>query len=384
MVDKASAAADDVGSPYPFWTSLMEVEREWARYQPFLESHGYMLRPRYRPGWVPEMLDPGKEPYKVEDAMPAFGLVLDAKRISDDASVVLKIVEMASTEAAIAAFLTREPGAEKHTVPLLEAIPMHDTPEWVFLVMPCMRQCDHVPVFATVGEFTEFLEQVLEASKILFGLVFLHNKNIAHRDTCGKNIVVDPSQMIPGGSHFFRPEQAANGSDWLREYTGDDSDPYLMKSRTEAGPMRYYYIDFGLSVQFPSLADRSMITGDEGRHRKRIPEISETVPYDPFKVDVRLVGEMLRRELHQQHTGLDFIVPFVRKLRRHNPSQRPDAVKALAKFRHLVSGMSRKALAAPVHKCYDCKKRRTSLFILKRAWNSLTWIVAPLRHSTVN
>ncbi|KAJ7450260.1 hypothetical protein B0H11DRAFT_1743268 [Mycena galericulata] len=343
MVDEASAAADDAGSPYPSWTSLMEVEREWARYQPFLESHGYMLRPRYRPGWVPEMLDPGKEPYKVEDAIPVFGLVLDAKRISDDVSVVLKIVEMASTEAAIAAFLTREPGAEKHIVPLLEVIPMHDTPEWGFLVMPCMRQCDHVPVFATVGEFAEFLEQ----PNISQGLVFLHDKNIAHRS----NIVVDPSQMIPGGR---RPTVL----------TGFVNMPGRLRPIShEAGPMHYYYIDFGLSVQFPSLADRSMITGDEGRHRKRIPEISETVPYDPFKVDVRLVGEMLRRELHQQHTGLDFIVPFVRKLRRHNPSQRPDAVKALAKFRHLVSGMSRKALAAPVHKCYDCKKRRISLFI---------------------
>ncbi|KAJ7471941.1 kinase-like domain-containing protein, partial [Mycena latifolia] len=336
---------------------LGEVEREWARHQPFLEHHGYMLRPRYHPDWLPDMLDPHKKVWKVEDAIPAFNLVLDAKRISDGVPVVLKIVEITSTEVAITSFLTKEPGAKRHTLQLLEVIPMDDTPEWGFLVMPCMRQCGHVPFFATVGEFTEFLEQVLE------GLVFLHSKNIAHRDICTMNIVVDPSQMIPGGSHFLDPFKAANGVDWLREYTGDDSAPYIMKSRTEAGPMHYYYIDFGLSIHFPSFEARGLVTGVEGRHRKHIPEISETVPYDPFKVDVRLVGEMLRREFLWQHTGLDFIIPFVRRLRRHNPARRPDAVKALAQFRRLVSGMSKKALAAPVYKCYDCKERRVSLFM---------------------
>lgn len=32
-----------------FWTTLTEMEKQWAHYQPFLQDHGYMLRPRYRP-----------------------------------------------------------------------------------------------------------------------------------------------------------------------------------------------------------------------------------------------------------------------------------------------------------------------------------------------
>jgi serine/threonine protein kinase len=110
------------------------------------------------------------------------------------------------------------------------------------------------------------------------------------------NIVVDPSHMIPGGSHFLNQSRAPNGVDYIYDYTGDDSIPHFKKSRTEAGPMHYYFIDFGVSVHFPSFEARTHVTGEVGRLREHNPEISETAPYDPFKVDVWLVGEMLLSE----------------------------------------------------------------------------------------
>ncbi|KAJ7449256.1 kinase-like domain-containing protein [Mycena latifolia] len=341
---------------YAPWTNLVEEEYMWAHYQPFLEEQGYMLRPRYRPGWVPSLLTPGTFPWECEDSHPSRFDVLDATRISDKVQVVLKIVETESTEAAICAFLTNEPGAMKHALPILEVFPLAELPEFSVMVMPCMRQCNHIPCFGTVREFTEFLQQVLE------GLVFLHGKNIAHRDICAENIVVDPSRMIPGGSHF-KHSFTANGVDYLQPYTGDDSAPFLMKSRTEAGPMQYYYIDFGLSVRFPSFEERGLVTGDFGRCRKHIPEISETVPYDPFPVDIRSVGEMVRRQFLWNYKGLDFIIPFVRMLRRRNPARRPDAVQALAWFKRLVSRMKEKELAGPVSLCIDWKERQVALFL---------------------
>lgn len=54
------------------WTTLVREELEWVRYQPFLEKHGYMLRPRYRPDWVPEMLTSGKEAWDCEDSKPTW------------------------------------------------------------------------------------------------------------------------------------------------------------------------------------------------------------------------------------------------------------------------------------------------------------------------
>lgn len=60
--------------------------------------------------------------------------------------------------------------------------------------------------------------------------------------------------------------------------------------------MNYYYIDFGLSVSYSSFETRGLVTGECGRRAKYIPEISATIPYDPFKVDVRSVGEMIRKD----------------------------------------------------------------------------------------
>ncbi|KAJ7904019.1 hypothetical protein B0H13DRAFT_1620939, partial [Mycena leptocephala] len=263
-----STIAADVESTFPVWASLTQMEKQWAYYQPFLAERGYMLRPRYRPGWDPAMLNSQQFPWKAEESLSACGMVLDATRVLDGGQVVLKIVEMGSMEEAIAAFLAGEHDAHKHVLPLLEVIPIYDTPEWGFLVMPCMRQCNYSPYFATVGEVAEFVEQVLE------GLVFLHGKNIAHRDICTMNIVVDPSHMIPGGSHFLNQSRAPNGVDYIHDYTGDDSIPHFKKSRTEAGPMHYYFIDFGVSVHFPSFEARTHVTGEVGRLREHNPEIS--------------------------------------------------------------------------------------------------------------
>ncbi|KAJ7682370.1 hypothetical protein DFH06DRAFT_293234 [Mycena polygramma] len=327
------------GVPYvnPVWSKLGEEENTWAAWQPWLAERGYMLRPRYHPGWF---LPIGMAPSDSETAIPGYDCrVLDATRISDGAQVVLKWVPNLESETQIAQFFADEPGAEAYVVPMVDLIPAVD--DSAFMVMPVMRGCCD-PEFATVGEFVEFVEQVLK------GLVFLPSKNIAHRDICTDNIVMDTSQMAPSGFHFKWTNVARDGKTPLKPYTDDDSDPFFIKSRTQAAPMKYYFIDFDLSVRFPSYETRELVTGRYGQLRKHIPEISDTVPYDPFKVDIRLVGEMLRSEFVMIHTGLDFVIPFIRALRHDDPKQRPDAPQAWAQFQRLVSKMSAAELAEPV------------------------------------
>ncbi|KAJ7437920.1 hypothetical protein B0H11DRAFT_1753221 [Mycena galericulata] len=308
---------------FPHWTSLTEIEKEWAHFQPFLEDCGYMLRPRYRPGWVPKMLYSDLLPGKVEDSILAYGRVLDATRISDGVQVALKMVEMASTERAIAAFLAQERGAEKHTLPPLEVIPMNENPKWGFLVTSCMRRCDDLPYFATVSDVRLF--PYITDSTISQGLVFLHEKNIAHRDICAENIVVDPCNMIPGGAHFLRPCCASNGVDFLGKYPGHVPTPHVMKTRTEAGPMNYYYIDFGTAVHFPSFEARTLVNDEVRRYGDYIPEIYDKAPYDPFKIDVWLVGAMLGHEFLLEYTVLDLMIPFVKELLLNSPGRRGSA-----------------------------------------------------------
>lgn len=47
---------------------LLEEETLWAAQFEFLKSHGYLLRPRYRPGWVASWL-PGPPDIESEDAV---------------------------------------------------------------------------------------------------------------------------------------------------------------------------------------------------------------------------------------------------------------------------------------------------------------------------
>lgn len=48
--------------------TLNESELQWRDKQPFLESHGYLLRPRLRPGWVPSWINkPPRSASKHED-----------------------------------------------------------------------------------------------------------------------------------------------------------------------------------------------------------------------------------------------------------------------------------------------------------------------------
>lgn len=56
------------------------------------------------------------------------------------------------------------------------------------------------------------------------------------------------------------------------------------------GRARYYYIDFGISSHFPAGTEGPrLVVGDIGRDQT-VPELSDTEPYDPFKLDVYVLG----------------------------------------------------------------------------------------------
>jgi hypothetical protein len=57
----------------PYDEVLKPSETWWMEQYDFLESRGYRLRPRYRPGWTPSWRTNGKPKYLCEDS--AFNLV---------------------------------------------------------------------------------------------------------------------------------------------------------------------------------------------------------------------------------------------------------------------------------------------------------------------
>lgn len=61
--------------------------------------------------------------------------------------------------------------------------------------------------------------------------------------------------------------------------------------------VQYYYIDFDLSVRFAEGEPR-LVVGDVGREDK-VPELSNDVPYDPFKVDIFALGHLYYEEFQE-------------------------------------------------------------------------------------
>lgn len=82
------------------------------------------------------------------------------------------------------------------------------------------------------------------------------------------------------------------------DYVSDHSRLAWPTPRMDALPaVKYYFIDFGISVQMSDGLSSRKVLGIDGIDRE-VPELSLTRPYDPFKVDIFLIGNILRRKIH--------------------------------------------------------------------------------------
>jgi len=90
---------------------------------------------------------------------------------------------------------------------------------------------------------------------------------------------MDESRVVPKGSHFARP------------YSHDGTDYNLTwEHRCCLAPVDYYYyINFVLSGWYPDGHDSALAIGVVGQV-KTVPELSDTIPYNPFKVDIYQLG----------------------------------------------------------------------------------------------
>ncbi|TFY77662.1 hypothetical protein EWM64_g6350 [Hericium alpestre] len=102
-------------------------------------------------------------------------------------------------------------------------------------------------------------------------------------------------------------------------------------SRLSAGP-KYYYVDYGISAFIPPGSSERLVTGTYGRDRD-VPELSDDVPYDPFKVDIFILGNMFRQELYEKYGNLGFMLPIIEAMTQYDPEERPSAQQALDQWR---------------------------------------------------
>ncbi|KIO18908.1 hypothetical protein M407DRAFT_31417 [Tulasnella calospora MUT 4182] len=300
--------------------TLTEYELPWlARYE-FLKERGYLLRPRYRPGWVASWkTNPSLRPIFCEDwtTIDHIG-ILDAQRISDGMVVVLKEIDAKSSEGPITSFLSSESikgNPRNHAVPVLDILVDNLDDQKLLLVLPLLREINS-PDFDSIPEVLDLVQQTLE------GLAFLHENEVAHRDCSFGNILMDARALFPV---LWHPQSSI--------VTPQGRMITKTRSRTEVGGVRYYFIDFGLSTRGENLT-----TGFAGN--ERAPELSNTIPYDPYRLDLYILGKVYQEKLLDEFINVEFLQPLIDRMTASNPADRPSAAEAYTIFKDLRANLN--------------------------------------------
>lgn len=160
---------------------LNDSELWWRdRCQVFLD-HGYHLRSRLHPGWIPSWKDTDLNPAYCEDSIwnsvsvtalsctsdqskKQSPIICDAVRISDNATVIIKKMRKRQNEGRFSLYFSapeRASATENHCVPAYDCFQDEVDKEVEFLVMPVLRPFDDPP-FEAVGEVLDFIQQTLE------------------------------------------------------------------------------------------------------------------------------------------------------------------------------------------------------------------------------
>ncbi|TCD66664.1 hypothetical protein EIP91_001082 [Steccherinum ochraceum] len=303
--------------------ALLPGEVLWRERYTYLEAHGYVLRQRYRPDWVPSWLNTGFAPYSCEDSIMSLeDQILDAVRLRDNLTVAIKIVSSASEEITIARLLSSAESSRNpnnHCVPIEDVIPDPLNPNKSLLIMPYLRPFDSPP-FEVVEEVMDFIKQTLE------GLCFIHSQGIAHRDCTSGNIMMDGRSLFPDGHHpvYKRATQDISG----------EARHFNRVGRS----IRYYYIDFGMSSHFKG-DESPYVLGAKGGDQD-VPELSNEYPYNAFMVDIFILGHLYEMEFLQVYLGLSFLEPLVSALTHSQPERRPTAESALRMFHDIHQGLN--------------------------------------------
>lgn len=128
--------------------------------------------------------------------------------------------------------------------------------------------------------------------------------NFSTRDACYFNLMMDPSKVIPKGFRFSKP------------HTRDGLKRLVWRERWSVRPIKYYFIDFGLSEQYPFGLKNIRDYGIFGQDRT-VPEMSVTIPYDPFKADVYQLGNVFKRLIEVSFNFVKVKCVFINRGRRN-------------------------------------------------------------------
>ncbi|TRM59176.1 hypothetical protein BD626DRAFT_508498 [Schizophyllum amplum] len=319
-------------------STIRPQERWWVDHQPWLESRGYLLRPRFRPGWEPSWHNPSVKFIDAEDRYAqSFLDILDATRTSDGVYVVLKRVnkqrhpaELEITTLLSSPLLSSDP--RNHCAPVLEVLSVPDEDDTHIMVLPLLREYDQ-PRFDTVGEVVACLQQVFEVRSCLRPRMDIHTLNLM--------MDAAPLYKTP-----FHPAEIRMRRDWKGSV-------YPSFTRTQR-PVKYYTVPEFLGDGFDN-------------------------PYNPFPTDVYCLGNWIREDFLEgvdfsRRLGLEFLRPLVDEMTRIEPDERPTMDQVLAKYESLINSLSSWKLRSRVGKEGD--NWMHSMYLSIRHWARRVQLVA--------
>ncbi|KAJ1309807.1 hypothetical protein OPQ81_006572 [Rhizoctonia solani] len=323
-------------------TQLTPAEQAWSSHQHYLESNGFILRPRLRQGWAPSWLEKGEDPSRYEDSIRITELgIADAIRASDGAQVVLKAVRSVPATATTPLGQPDELGILKrlHAPPFTGHICNHAVPLLGSLPMPCTTEGKHR------REAIEFMKQVLR------GLAFMHAQNVAHRDIRRSNIMMAGEVLYDEPFHPVAQSLSLDAQSILRPHARHELDSHRRHDGESA--VRYYYINFSRASYLPpgTAADGKpkpkLLRCSRGQ-LGRFPEAMLTAGHDPFKADVYCLGKYVIDDLITRHLALAPFTSVARYMTRRDPRTRPTAAEAFAHFETIRGSLEAKCLSIPL------------------------------------
>ncbi|KAF8958502.1 kinase-like domain-containing protein [Flammula alnicola] len=312
--------------------ALSPSEKVWRDRYGYLYQRGYQIRPRYQPNWTPTCFGNGRHHHSGEDHImqivrPPYLFwailkaythsklpqVLDAIRRQDGLVVCIKMIQdpkkikqIKITEYFSSRRMTSD--SRNHVVPFYDTFGDSFSPHIQYMVMPVLRRFDD-PEFLMVCEVVDFVSQVLE------GLAFLHENNVAHHNLTAEHIMMDAKSIVPTGWHF------------VSHFCEPDGMTRISPLERKNHSVRYYFIGFGNCYHLAP--DKAPLVTDIGGGDDDVPELFNGKPYDPFKVDIYTLGNVILKELYQKYHSLEFLQDLISCMRVRDFEKRSSAGKIL-------------------------------------------------------
>lgn len=102
--------------------------------------------------------------------------------------------------------------------------------------------------------------------------------------------MMDGEILFPKGFHPCLPTVDANGK------------TARPRRRRDTSGVKYYFTDFGLSSRFETNEGPRLVRGEDGLDQE-VPELHQSEPYNPFPVDIFILGNLFRKELTEVRTN---------------------------------------------------------------------------------